>query len=179
MTDPALLRFTPVPFARRARGWTPDAQCAFIDALSRCGVVAQAARSVGRTARSAYQLRQRPGADSFAAAWDWALEMGLDEARARAVALIQGGEERHTTRHGHMVTRRRMPDTRLVMAALRALGAEQDGGRDAMPHRQRMALRDLLRRMVRDGPFSPDEWAGLVPALRTLSGDPDGAAPLS
>ena len=37
----------------------------------------------------------------------------------------------------------------------------------------------IVRRMVRDGPFSPDEWAGLVPALRTLSGDPEGAAPLS
>ena len=43
------LFFTPVPSVYRgANRWTPEAQRAFIGALSRCGVVTAAARSVGR-----------------------------------------------------------------------------------------------------------------------------------
>lgn len=140
-SDP--LHFTPVPRHRSgARGWTADAQHAFIDALSRCGVVAAAARSVGCSPRSAYLLRQRPDAESFAAAWDWAIEMGLDESRSRALALILDREQTTTTlRNGYTLIRTR-PATRVMMAALRALDAERSGLRNLMPHRQRMAARD-------------------------------------
>jgi hypothetical protein len=144
-SDP--LHFTPVPRHRSgARGWTADAQRAFIHALSRCGVVAAAARSVGCSPRSAYQLRQRPGADSFAAAWDWAIEIGLDESRTRALALIMDREQTITTRRDGNTLVRTRPATRVMLAALRALDVERSGLRNLMPHRQRMAAREAAAR---------------------------------
>jgi hypothetical protein len=177
---PDPLHFTPVPMLRRrAQGWCPDTQRAFIDALSRCGVVAQAARSVGRSPRSAYHLRRRAGADSFAAAWDWALDMGLDESRGRAIALIHGKRVRPIVRRGEVVGQRTDNDPRLMFAALNALGADRDGRRDAMPHRQRMALRHVITTLIDNGPFSPEEWARLVPALAAVAGADGGGPSLS
>lgn len=50
-----LLLFTPVATTYRgANGWTAEVQRAFIAALARTGVVAAAARSIGRSSRSAY-----------------------------------------------------------------------------------------------------------------------------
>lgn len=79
--DPLLadtcLAFTPVAAQRRrADGWTPETQANFIRALEAMGSVGQATKAVGMGRRSAYRLRERPGADSFAAAWDRALSMG-------------------------------------------------------------------------------------------------------
>ncbi|WP_298397278.1 hypothetical protein [Sphingobium sp.] len=172
-SEPSLLHFTPVPLARhRTRGWTPDRQLAFIDALSRCGVVAQAARSVGCTPRSAYHLRERDGAESFAAAWDWALEMGLDESLARAYAQIQGRRETPLVRRGQIVGVRIDQDFRVIFAALRALGADRNGKRDAMPHRQRTAQREILAELLENGPFTPAEWAILRPVIASGAGAP-------
>lgn len=73
--------FSPVPTGRnRHDGWTVERQKAFIAALARTGTVSTAVRFVGKSPASAYKLRQRPGAESFAAAWDNA----LSEARLRA-----------------------------------------------------------------------------------------------
>ena len=61
------LAFTPVAQQRhRADGWTPDTQANFIRALEAMGSVGRAAKAVGMGRRSAYRLRERPGADSFA-----------------------------------------------------------------------------------------------------------------
>lgn len=176
MTQPDLLHFTPVPHLR-VRGWTHDAQTAFIAALARCGVVAQAARSVGRSPRSAYYLRARPGAESFAAAWDWALDMGLDESRARAVAIAKEKQQRPIVRRGKVVGTRIETNHRLLFAALRALGAERSGTRAAMPHRQRIATRQMLGTLATLGPFGTAEWDRLVPALTALVGDQPQAPP--
>lgn len=170
MTDPDLLHFTPVPLHRRARGWSPEAQRAFIATLSHSGVVAHAARSVGCSPRSAYQLRRRVGAESFAAAWDWALEMGLDESRGAALSLARGETGRPMMRRGKPVGVKRGPDVRLLYAAMRALGAEQGGQRALMPHRQRMDLRAILRSLAENGPYTADEWAQLAPTLLRAAG---------
>ncbi len=139
-----LLLFTPVPLQRRRRdGWTPAVQRAFILTLSRCGVVTEAARSVGCTARSAYQLRARAGAESFAAAWDWAIEMGLDAMRDRAMERIAAIRERPLIRRGRIVGVRKAEDHRLLYLALRALDAEPSGRRALMPHRQRIGAREF------------------------------------
>ncbi len=80
------LNFTPVSRLRRRRdGWSEERQRAFIAALAVCGTVTMAARAVGSTARSAYRLLDAPGADSFAAAWDAAIDQGY--ARIQADAL--------------------------------------------------------------------------------------------
>ena len=73
MTVPPFLRFTAVPLKARHDGWTPELQLRFIVALARGHSIAAAARLVGKTRATAYALRQRPGAESFAATWDAAL----------------------------------------------------------------------------------------------------------
>lgn len=62
--------FTPVKLRRRKDGWTHKVQCAFLAALYAHGSVAAAAKAVGRSRASAYKLRARPWAQSFAASWD-------------------------------------------------------------------------------------------------------------
>lgn len=74
--DDASIPFTPVPVRARRDGWTEARQRGFIAALKRIGSVTTAARHVGKTRRSAYKLRERPGAESFALAWDSAAEFG-------------------------------------------------------------------------------------------------------
>lgn len=65
--------FAPVPLRYRADGWTPGRQADFLGALAETRSVAAAARHVGMTRESAYRLRERQGAESFAAAWDTVL----------------------------------------------------------------------------------------------------------
>ncbi|HEX8533232.1 MAG TPA: hypothetical protein VF662_03625 [Allosphingosinicella sp.] len=62
--------FTPVPLRYRSDGWTPGRQADFLGHLCETWSVAAAARHVGMTRESAYRLRDKPGAESFAAAWD-------------------------------------------------------------------------------------------------------------
>jgi hypothetical protein len=62
--------FTPVPLRFRSDGWTPMRQADFLGALAETRCVAKAARRVGKTRESAYRLRAKPLAESFAAAWD-------------------------------------------------------------------------------------------------------------
>lgn len=114
--------FTPVPTATtRHDGWTPERQRSFLEQLARIGVVSAAARAVGMSAKSAYALRKRPGAESFAAAWDAALEDGragmLDLAIERA---LQGTTTPIVYRGRHVGVRRHY-DNRLLFAALRAI----------------------------------------------------------
>jgi len=65
--------FSPVPLRRRRDGWTPRRQADFIGYLAETRSVAEAARRVNMARETAYRLRERPGAESFAAAWDAAL----------------------------------------------------------------------------------------------------------
>ncbi|MCC6925336.1 LysR family transcriptional regulator [Novosphingobium sp.] len=62
--------FLPVPLRARCDGWTALRQAQFLVALARTRSVAAAAREVGLSRVSAYQLRNRTGAESFAASWD-------------------------------------------------------------------------------------------------------------
>src|SRR4051812_28528512 len=62
--------FAPVPLRSRQDGWTVERQRTFIAALARTGCVGRAALEAGMSRESAYRLRRRKGAESFAAAWD-------------------------------------------------------------------------------------------------------------
>jgi hypothetical protein len=62
--------FLPVPLRGRADGWTVERQGRFIGLLAQTGSVAEAAREVGMSRESAWRLRRRAGAESFAHAWD-------------------------------------------------------------------------------------------------------------
>jgi len=70
-----LLEFEPVPRRAHVNGWTPELQRAFIAALALTGSPNQAARTLGRWASGAEQLRKGKGGRSFADAWQSALEL--------------------------------------------------------------------------------------------------------
>ncbi|RST29452.1 hypothetical protein HMF7854_00360 [Sphingomonas ginkgonis] len=70
-----LLSFEPVPRRAHADGWRPEHQRAFIAALAITGSPRRAARTAGRHANGAEQLRNARGAAAFARAWDEALAL--------------------------------------------------------------------------------------------------------
>jgi len=77
------LAFTAVPLRSRRDGWTPLRQRAFIGHIAAGMPSNHAARLVGMSKQTAHALRRRPGAESFAAAWD------------RAVSLAKKARRRH------------------------------------------------------------------------------------
>ncbi len=107
--------------ARRPRhnGWTVERQEAFLKALAGCGCVTHAARSVGMSRESAYQLYNRPSAAGFRRGWDAALDCSLrlveDEAWSRAI----NGVARPVFYQGEQVGEYRHYDERLTMFLLR------------------------------------------------------------
>ncbi len=72
MERPQFLDFTPAPVRSRRDGWNEARQRRFIVELARGLSVREAAGSVGMSRQTAYALRCRAGADSFARAWDLA-----------------------------------------------------------------------------------------------------------
>lgn len=62
--------FHPAALRDRHDGWSKARQCAFLAELYLTGSVTAAARAVGMSRMSAYRLRRRKGAESFAHAWD-------------------------------------------------------------------------------------------------------------
>ena len=94
MDMPQFLRFVPVPLRAQHNGWTPALQLRFIVALARGASVDEAVRALGKTRQSAYDLRKRTGAESFAAAWNSALAFARTaDAAARSPAAGGGGIE--------------------------------------------------------------------------------------
>lgn len=84
MELPDFLHFAPVPLKSRHDGWSPDLQRRFVLALAEGAGVGAAARSAGKNRQTAYALRKRPGAGSFAAAWDAALAFAKGVKAAKA-----------------------------------------------------------------------------------------------
>lgn len=107
--------------ARRPRhdGWTVERQAAFLKALSECGCVTEAARSVGMSRQSAHNLYNRPSAVAFRRAYDAALDCSLrlveDGMWSRAVK----GVVRPIFYQGEQVGEYRHFDERLTMFLLR------------------------------------------------------------
>ncbi|MBL8649207.1 MAG: hypothetical protein JNL35_02245 [Sphingopyxis sp.] len=115
-----ILAFTPVPAQRkRADGWTPEIQTCFIRALEAMGSVGRGAKAVGMDRRSAYRLRERPGAESFAAAWDRALWMGRLRQFDYAMDRALNGVTTVRVLRGGAIDVSGGPDMDIVRAALR------------------------------------------------------------
>lgn len=115
------LAFTPVPVRARHDGWTAERQKWFILRLALGGCVSVAAKGVGMTRKSAYQLRDRPGAESFAAAWERAQGWGQDRTVDVALERALLGERVPIVRNGRVVGEVHRHDNRLAMAVLNAL----------------------------------------------------------
>ena len=114
------LGFTPVAQQRRrADGWSAEVQERFILALEAMGSVGQAARAVGMGRASAYRLRERPDAASFAAAWDSAIAMGRTRQYSVAMERALHGVTIVRVLKGGAVDVSGGPDMAVVHAALR------------------------------------------------------------
>jgi hypothetical protein len=120
------LAFTPVPVKARHDGWTAERQRWFILRLALSGCVTVAARGVGMTRKSAYRLLDRPGAESFMAAWAKALGWGQDQTLDRSLERSLVGEVVPIVRDGRVVGERHRFDNRLTMAVLNALDRRAD-----------------------------------------------------
>jgi hypothetical protein len=121
MDDSNLPDFTPVPVCARRDGWTAERQRAFIRLLSEGLRPGRAAAEVGMSRQTAYALRERPGAESFAAAWNAAIEAARRRrAASRPPTDWERGVEglpRPVRYHGHVT----VVDRRYDMAAFRRL----------------------------------------------------------
>jgi hypothetical protein len=120
--DDYALTFTPGPsLTARHDGWTEQRQRRFILLLREMGVVDRAAKAAGCSGQSAYKLRNRPGAEDFAAAWDRALAEACDRAFDLAVDRATNGVTVPRFYRGNFTgTTTHRLDNRLAMAALTA-----------------------------------------------------------
>jgi len=127
------LAFAPVAQQRsRADGWTPETQAGFIRALAAMGSVGQAAKAVGMGRRSAYRLRDRPGAASFAAAWDRAISMGRIHQFSIAMDRAINGVTVVRVLKGGAVDVSGGPDMDIVRSALREDAAPLKATKDTV-----------------------------------------------
>lgn len=114
------IAFTPVAVRARHDGWSPERQRAFIIRLGLCGCVSLAAAAVGKTKKSVYDLRKRPGAESFARAWDRALAWGRSGLHDRAMERALVGELRTCFYRGRKVADVVRYDNQMLGVILRA-----------------------------------------------------------
>lgn len=126
----AIPEFAPVPLKRSRRdGWTPERQRGFIVTLANTGCVAAAARSAGMGVTSAYALRRRAGAATFAAAWDTALHDARRRSLEVAMRTVFAGAIVPQTYRGNFTgTLIRKDDIHATLAALRAVSALSSPG---------------------------------------------------
>jgi len=120
--DDPLLSFRPVPSKDkkpRHHAITPARQRAFILALAECGIVTQAARQIGASAEALYRLRNKAGGEEFSAAWDAAIDRGVQRLEDTALARAMRGEERLVVSGGKVLGTEIRHNDALVMFFLR------------------------------------------------------------
>lgn len=150
IVPPPPIDFSPAPTRKRRAGWTAEKQRKFIDHLALTGAVGEASAVAGVASSSAYRLRDRAGAESFAKAWDAALRLcptrissiGLDRA-------INGRVERFY-KNGELVMERRVPSDYLLTWFLSRLDPLRFGSPSAQARAD--ALGDPCEQARRDMP---------------------------
>jgi hypothetical protein len=112
--------FTPVPVRSRRDGWTPERQRAFIAALAASQCIHRAAAAAGMSRESAYRLRARAGAESFAAAWDAILARRSAMPTAPALLWHRAffGTIKPVIHGGGVVGEIRRPDNRALLSLM-------------------------------------------------------------
>lgn len=125
--------FVPVPTRRRKDGWSARCQAAFLAVLAITGSVSEAARRVSMARETAYRLRRRRGAESFAAAWDQIAgrcgamrrKVTPDEQARRAIK----GSIKPVIFRGKHVANQRKADNSALLRHLAQLDRGQGGAR--------------------------------------------------
>ncbi len=123
--------FRPVPVRSRRDGWSEVRQCAFLAQLYLTGSATAAAKAVGMSRASAYRLRTRAGAESFAFAWDrvlslpgWGHPGGAREdfrkvTNVTLLARLESDLVQPVVYRGRMTAIRRKPDNSALFRLLR------------------------------------------------------------
>jgi hypothetical protein len=117
------LDFVPVPVKPRRDGWTAERQTVFIKGIAAGLGNSGAARAAGMSRQSAYLLRDRPGAASFAAAWERALEFARSRPLPPGSTAYERGIEGVLVpirKRGGVIGYRRKYDDRVLAMLLRA-----------------------------------------------------------
>ncbi len=126
--DDPLLEFAPVPHSRpRRNSITINRQRAFIAQLAATGIVTSAARHIGASMEALYKLRNKPGAEQFAAAWDQAVDRGVQRLEDTALARAIKGEERLVVSAGKLLGTEVRHNEALTMFFLRNRRAHRYG----------------------------------------------------
>jgi hypothetical protein len=126
---PPLPDFAPVPLRYRHDGWTPERQRAFIDALADTGCVTRATAMVNMSLEGVYYLRRQKGAEEFRAAWNAALDFGVQKLKDIAFERAIEGEMIPVFEKGRLMGYRRKRNDRLLMFCLRHYGQDANGKR--------------------------------------------------
>ena len=130
--------FHPVPLRARADGWTPLRQAEFLGHLALTRSVSAAARAVGMARETAYRLRRRAGAASFAAAWDTGLGLAPGGAKVTPPDLrhrIDSGLWRPVVRRGQVLGAVQKADNGALLALLARIDrAERRAAQAAQGH---------------------------------------------
>ena len=112
--------FVPVPRQTdRHDGWTEDRQRHFIEALADTGSVHAACRAVNMSQGGAYHLRPQRGAESFRAAWQAAIDLGVQRIEDVAMDRALNGVDVPVYSYGKLVGTRTTYNDRLLMFMLR------------------------------------------------------------
>lgn len=121
----------------------------FIALLAQTGSVREAACGVGMSARSAYRLREKPGAGEFDLAWQAALDVRRERISTALAERWRGtadwvGEDRRAEERALILVLRLMPkprDTAQVVAALRDRARWRDSQAEERTARRAEAAR--------------------------------------
>ena len=119
--------FDIAPTRKPHAGWTAERQRRFIERLALTGSVGEACAIAGVASSSAYRLRNKAGAESFARAWDAALSMSATRLAAIAFDRAINGRAERFYKDGELVMERRMPSDYLLTWLLSRLDPLQFG----------------------------------------------------
>jgi hypothetical protein len=112
----------------RHDGWSPRRQADFLGHLAETGSVSAACARIGMSREAAYKLRRRPGAESFAAAWDAALGAPVRKLTTDDLEyLAYRGLVRPIMRGGKYVGGRQKPDNSALLRLLARFDRLLDG----------------------------------------------------
>jgi len=124
---PQVPDFDPAPTRNQHSGWTAERQRKFIEHLSLTGSVGEAAALAGVSSRSAYRLRNKAAAESFARAWDAALSLSATRLAAIAWDRALHGRSERFYKDGELVMERKMPSDYLLTWLLSRIDPLQFG----------------------------------------------------
>jgi len=145
---PEELDFTPVE--RHGKPWTginAAKQRLFIARLAATGAVSMAAKAIGHSSSALYQLRKRAGAESFAAAWDRAVDAGARRVADLLMEYAIYGVPETLSKEGRVILERRRPNIRAMQHIAASRFPENFAGIDPVDGRPASAIPHSIRRL--------------------------------